>query len=146
MSYLPKNMLVTGGAGFIGSHFIHYYQKHYPGLCIVNLDKLTYAGCLKKLAGLPYPEQYRFVQRDISDRLVIDSLLRECEIDTIVHFAAETHVDRSIEDPAIFVQTNVLGTLTLLEASRKYWLEEKKWDTRHCRFHHISTDEVYGSL
>ncbi len=146
MSYLPKSMLVTGGAGFIGSHFIHFYQKHYPELSIVNLDKLTYAGCLKKLAGLPYPQQHRFVQSDINDRLLIDALLREYEIDTIVHFAAETHVDRSIADPTVFIQTNVLGTLTLLEASRKYWLEEKKWDTQYCRFHHISTDEVYGSL
>ena len=139
-------MLVTGGAGFIGSHFVHYCQKHYPNRQIVNIDKLTYAGCLKHLDNLPCPEQHHFIQKDITDRLFIDALLREFVIDTIVHFAAETHVDRSIYDPTRFVQTNVLGTLTLLESSRNYWLEEKNWDARYCRFHHISTDEVYGSL
>ena len=146
MSYFPKNILVTGGAGFIGSNFIHYCQNHYPQQRLLNLDKLTYAACLKNLAGLPNPESYFFVEGDIADRQLVDTLLREFEIDTIVHFAAETHVDRSIQSPEIFVQTNVLGTFALLEASRNYWLEEKKWGSGNCRFHHISTDEVYGSL
>lgn len=146
MIFFPKRLLVTGGAGFIASNFIHYYQQHYPDHFIINLDKLTYAACLKNLADLPHPESYLFVEGDIGDRPLIDSLLRKFAIDTIVHFAAETHVDRSIETPEIFCQTNILGTFTLLEASRKYWLEEKKWREKDCRFHHISTDEVYGSL
>lgn len=146
MIFSPKNLLITGGAGFIASNFIHYYQKYYSDQIIINLDKLSYAACLENLTGLPYPESYFFVEGDIGDRPLIDSLLRKFEIDTIVHFAAETHVDRSIETPEIFCQTNTVGTLTLLEASRKYWLEEKKWNQQNCRFHHISTDEVYGSL
>ncbi|MCZ6913310.1 MAG: dTDP-glucose 4,6-dehydratase [Rickettsia endosymbiont of Ixodes persulcatus] len=146
MNFFPKNCLVTGGAGFIGSHFIHYCQTHYPQQRLINLDKLTYAACLKNLVGLPNPESYFFVKGDIADRQLVDALLREFEIDTIVHFAAETHVDRSIQSPELFVQTNILGTFALLEACRNYWLEEKKWDSGNCRFHHISTDEVYGSL
>jgi dTDP-glucose 4,6-dehydratase len=146
MIFFPKRLLITGGAGFIASNFIRFYQNNYPELFIVNLDKLTYAACFENLMYLPYPNSYSFAEGDIGDRGLIDSLLRKFEIDTIIHFAAETHVDRSIETPELFFQTNVLGTLTLLEASRRYWLEEKKWDETHCRFHHISTDEVYGSL
>ncbi|MDQ8039789.1 MAG: dTDP-glucose 4,6-dehydratase [Rickettsiella sp.] len=145
MRFLPKNMLVTGGAGFIGSHFVHYYQKNYPEVFIVNLDKLTYAGGLKKLVGLLYSNKHTFIQGDIRDKQLIYQLLREFCINTVVHFAAETHVDRSIEDPDSFVQTNVLGTLSLLEESRKY-CSEKNWTNKDFRFHHVSTDEVYGTL
>lgn len=146
MSYKPYNILVTGGAGFIGSHFIRYYQTYYPGAFILNLDKLTYAASLTNLKQLPHPDKYHFIQGDILDNKLIADLLRDFKIDTIVHFAAETHVDRSIHNPAIFVQTNILGTFNLLENSRNYWLEELKLSNSSCRFHHISTDEVYGSL
>jgi dTDP-glucose 4,6-dehydratase len=146
MIYIPKNILVTGGAGFIGSHFVRYYQQHYSDTLIINLDKLSYAGSLKNLQDLTYPHKHHFVQGDILDRKLVDRLLRKFNIDTIVHFAAETHVDRSIHDPGIFIKTNIVGTFTLLEASRKYWLEEKGLNETECRFHHISTDEVYGTL
>jgi dTDP-glucose 4,6-dehydratase len=143
-------ILVTGGAGFIGSNFIHYVQRVAPQAQIVNLDCLTYAGSLENLKDLPDPERHIFVRGDICDRPLVDSLLRSHRVDTIVHFAAETHVDRSIANPEPFIRTNVLGTFTLLEAARKYWLEERGGDFP-CpvvpnRFHHISTDEVFGSL
>lgn len=146
MIYTPKNILVTGGAGFIASHFVHYYQKHYPDRFIVNLDKLTYAGSLNNLKGLPCPDKHHFVQGDILNSQLFMRLLRDFSVDTVVHFAAETHVDRSIRSPENFIQTNIAGTFTLLEASRKYWLEESNLNETQCRFHHISTDEVYGSL
>ncbi len=136
MSFTPKNLLVTGGAGFIGANFIHYWQKHYPDSLLVNLDLLTYAGSLDNLVGLSHPDRHIFVQGDICDQGLVEKLLQEHQIDTIVHFAAESHVDNSIKDPALFVKTNVLGTHALLEAARK----------AKCRFHHISTDEVYGTL
>jgi dTDP-glucose 4,6-dehydratase len=151
-----QNVLVTGGAGFIGSNFIRYLQQVEPDLTIINLDILSYAGSPENLRDLPDPDRHIFVRGDICDRPLVDSLLRQHEIDTIVHFAAETHVDRSIVDPEPFIRTNVLGTFTLLEASRKYWLEEQS--VREAggvdrfgralprRFHHISTDEVFGSL
>lgn len=132
----PKNILVTGGAGFIGANFIHYWQAHHPHTFIVNLDLLTYAGSLQNLEHLPQPKQHVFVQGDIGDASLLEKLLKQYRIDTIVHFAAESHVDNSIKDPAIFVKTNILGTQVLLEAARKV----------KCRFHHISTDEVYGTL
>lgn len=144
--FIPKKILITGGAGFIGANFVHYWQQHHPESFIVNLDLLTYAGSLDNLAGLPYPNQSIFVKGDINNQTLIESLLREHAIDTIVHFAAESHVDNSIKDPAIFVKTNVLGTHSMLEAARTVWLQEKKWNRSHCRFHHISTDEVYGTL
>ena len=144
--YQPKRLLITGGAGFIGSHFIHDMQKKHPEWFIVNLDKLTYAGSLDHLKNLPHPEQHYFVQGDISDANLVSSLLKEYTIDTIVHFAAESHVDRSIAGPAAFIQTNILGTFTLLEAARMHWLVNEKRDANTCRFHHISTDEVFGSL
>ncbi len=146
MMYTPKNILVTGGAGFIASHFVHYYQIHYPEVFIVNLDKLTYAGSLNNLKNLPNPTQHHFVQGDILDKQLVLSVLKDFTVDTIVHFAAETHVDRSINTPERFIQTNILGTFTLLEVCRKYWLEELALGQGDCRFHHISTDEVYGSL
>ncbi len=145
-NYQPHNILVTGGAGFIGSHYIRYALQHDPNIRIVNLDLLTYAGSLTNLAELPDTTRYHFVCGDISDRSLVDRLLREHTIDTIVHFAAESHVDRSIIGPAAFIETNIIGTFTLLEAARQYWLDEQQWSSEQCRFHHISTDEVYGSL
>lgn len=139
-------MLITGGAGFIGSHFIRYYQAYYPEVYIINIDKLSYAGNLSNLKDLPYPNQHHFVQGDILDSQLVAKLLKDFTVDTIVHFAAETHVDRSISEPESFIQTNITGTLNLLELSRKYWLEEQNLNKNTCRFHHISTDEVYGSL
>ncbi len=142
----PRVMLVTGGAGFIGCNFVHFMLAHDPDVRIVNLDALTYAGSLDNLEGLPDPSRHMFVHGDICDQALVDDLLRRHEIDTIVHFAAESHVDNSIAGPGVFVRTNVLGTYTLLDAARRVWLDEKGWDAGRCRFHHISTDEVYGTL
>jgi dTDP-glucose 4,6-dehydratase len=144
--YAPRSVLITGGAGFIGCHFIRYLLGTDPQVRIVTLDLLTYAGSLDNLKALPHPDRHIFVHGNICDQALVEWLLREYEIDTIVHFAAETHVDRSITGPAMFIQTNVVGTSTLLEAARIFWLCEKAWDARTCRFHHISTDEVYGTL
>jgi dTDP-glucose 4,6-dehydratase len=144
--YRPRCILVTGGAGFIGCNYVRYMLKTDARVKIVNLDKLTYAGSLDNLRDLPDESRHTFVEGDICDRTLIDKLLREHEIDTVVHFAAESHVDNSITGPEIFVKTNVLGSFTLLEACRHYWLEEKGMDDSQCRFHHISTDEVYGTL
>ncbi len=141
-----KTILVTGGAGFIGSNFVHFLLRVEPDVRIVNLDALTYAGSLENLQGLPDPERHTFVAGDICDRALVDDLLRQHTIDTIIHFAAETHVDRSILGPAQFVQTNIVGTFTLLEAARQYWLDEAAFPVDEIRFHHVSTDEVYGSL
>ncbi|TLS66276.1 dTDP-glucose 4,6-dehydratase [Mariprofundus erugo] len=145
-NFTAKNMLVTGGAGFIGCNFVRYMLASDTSLHIVNLDKLTYAGSLANLKGLPDEHRHTFIEGDICDRVLIDRLLREYNIDTIVHFAAESHVDNSIAGPAVFVTTNVVGTFTLLEAARHYWLNECAMDAERCRFHHISTDEVYGTL
>lgn len=145
-NYQPKNILVTGGAGFIGSNFIRYFLSHYPSSKIINLDKLTYAGSLDNLRNLPNPSQHYFIHGDICDRPLVDKLLVEYDIDTIIHFAAESHVDRSIAGPGAFIQTNILGTFTLLEAARTYWSATRDCDKTRCRFHHISTDEVYGTL
>lgn len=139
-----RRLLVTGGAGFIGSNFVHYWNATYPGDRLIVLDALTYAGNLSNLAGLNGHAQFRFVQGDIGDRPLVDHWLREEAIDTIVHFAAESHVDRSILTPDAFVQTNVVGTFTLLEAFRHYLADQPQ--PNHYRFHHVSTDEVYGSL
>ncbi|MBP9802371.1 dTDP-glucose 4,6-dehydratase [Patescibacteria group bacterium] len=130
-----SKLLVTGGAGFIGSNFIHQYLKNHPGDSIINLDLLTYAGNLENLADLATNSQYSFVQGDICDSELVDELVKQ--VDIIVHFAAETHVDRSITGPGAFVRSNVLGTYTLLEAARK---------NGNKRFHHVSTDEVFGAL
>jgi len=145
-NFTPRNILVTGGAGFIGSHFVRYLLRTDKQVRVANLDLLTYAGSLDKLVELCDPERYHFVHGDICDGSLIQSILRDYDIDTIVHFAAESHVDRSITGPAAFIETNVSGTFTLLDASRGYWLDQKKWSERSCRFHHISTDEVYGTL
>jgi dTDP-glucose 4,6-dehydratase len=144
MEHRPHNVLVTGGAGFIGCNFVRHLLASDPEIRIVNLDLLTYAGSLDNLRDLPDPARHLFVQGDICDRTLIDRLLREHQIDTIAHFAAESHVDRSITGPAAFVQTNLVGTFTLLEAARQFCLENRINVT--FRLHHISTDEVYGTL
>jgi dTDP-glucose 4,6-dehydratase len=144
--YTPRNVLITGGAGFIGCHFVRYLLGADPHVRLMNLDMLTYAGSLDNLKELPDPDRHTVVPGNICDRALVENLLREHAIDTIVHFAAESHVDRSITGPAAFVQTNVVGTFTLLEAARTIWLHDKAWDASRCRFHHISTDEVYGTL
>ncbi|WNZ22883.1 dTDP-glucose 4,6-dehydratase [Leptolyngbya sp. NK1-12] len=140
----PRKLIVTGGAGFIGSNFVHHWCQTYPGDRVVVLDALTYAGNRSNLAGLEGKANLRFVEGDICNRSLVDNLLVEEDIDTIVHFAAESHVDRSILGPGAFVQTNVVGTFTLLEAFRQHWLSAGQ--PSYYRFHHVSTDEVYGSL
>ncbi|WP_310430244.1 dTDP-glucose 4,6-dehydratase [Chamaesiphon sp. VAR_48_metabat_135_sub] len=138
-------ILVTGGAGFIGANFI-YLQQDNPDLQIVNLDKLTYAGNMVTLANLASDDRHIFVRGDIGDRQLVDSLLERYQPQAIVNFAAETHVDRSIDSPANFVETNVTGTFNLLESARKYWQSLDKVGQNKFRFLHISTDEVFGSL
>ncbi len=146
MIFYPKRMLITGGAGFIGCNFVRYMLETDKRVHITNLDALTYAGSPENLKNLSDTSRHLFIHGDICDRARISELLRAHQIDTMVHFAAESHVDNSITGPAVFVQTNVVGTFTLLEAARQYWLEEKGWGGAQCRFHHISTDEVYGTL
>ncbi len=141
-----KNILVTGGAGFIGSNFVRYLLNTEPGVHIVNLDALTYAGSLENLKDLPDAARHTFIKGDICADALVSGLLREHRIDTIIHFAAESHVDRSILGPAPFIQTNIVGTFTLLEAARQVWLAEGNAPGIQPRFHHVSTDEVYGSL
>lgn len=130
-----KTILVTGGAGFIGSNFVHYWVKNYPNDKIIVLDKLTYAGNLENLE--PVKDKIKFVKGDICDALAVDQVMADFNVDTIVHFAAESHVDRSILEPSAFIKTNVLGTGVLLDAARKYGIKH---------FHHVSTDEVFGML
>lgn len=130
-------IIVTGGAGFIGSNFIFYMLKKYPEYRIICLDKLTYAGNLSTLAPIMHNPKFRFVKADICDRVAVDGLFEEETPDVVVNFAAESHVDRSIEDPEIFLKTNILGTATLMDACRKYNVK---------RYHQVSTDEVYGDL
>ena len=140
-----RNILITGGAGFIGSHVVRRFVTLYPEYHIINLDKLTYAGNLDNLRDVADKENYSFVKGDICDFEAVLSLLKEERIDGIIHLAAESHVDRSIENPFEFAQTNVLGTLSLLQAARHYWESlPEKYDGK--RFYHISTDEVYGAL
>jgi len=146
MNFTPKKMLVTGGAGFIGSHFVRYCLEKYHALEIVNIDKLTYAASMDNLVDLADPTRHHFIQADICDKARMAEILRQFNIDTIVHFAAESHVDRSITGPEAFLETNIIGTYTLLEAARQFWLTEKNWNETDCRFHHISTDEVFGTL
>ncbi|NEP86694.1 MAG: dTDP-glucose 4,6-dehydratase [Okeania sp. SIO2C2] len=143
---MESRLLVTGGAGFIGSNFVHYWCETYPNHRVVVLDALTYAGNKETLADLLELPNFRFVQGDICDRSLVDRLLQEEDIDTVAHFAAESHVDRSILGPAAFVQTNVVGTFTLLEAFRSHYPTVAQHPDRRCIFLHVSTDEVYGSL
>jgi dTDP-glucose 4,6-dehydratase len=140
----PHRILITGGAGFIGSNFVYHWHTKYPNDRIVVLDALTYAGNQQTLASLETKENFRFVKGDICDRTLVDTLLKEESIDTVAHFAAESHVDRSILGPSAFVQTNVVGTFTLLEAFRHHWQNNER--PENYRFLHVSTDEVYGSL
>ncbi len=139
-----RQLLVTGGAGFIGCNFVHYWLKHHPADKVVVLDALTYAGNLASLDPVKNNPNYTFIHGDICDGVLVEKLLRECRINTIVHLAAESHVDRSITGPDAFLETNIIGTHSLLKAAKKVWLDG---DTviPH-RFHHVSTDEVYGTL
>ena len=136
-----KTVLITGGAGFIGSHVVRLFVKKYPSLNIINLDLLTYAGNLENLKDIEHSANYRFVKGDICDQEFIEKLFAANPIDGVIHLAAESHVDRSIKDPLAFIRTNVIGTMNLLNASRNNWS-----DFENKRFYHISTDEVYGSL
>jgi dTDP-glucose 4,6-dehydratase len=139
-------LLVTGGAGFIGSNFIRYVLDRDPDVRVVNLDLLTYSGNLENLKPLADPDRYTFIQGDIRDGALVGRILNDHKVNRVIHFAAETHVDRSILEPAPFIQTNILGTATLLETVRRYWMDDSGASgTQRC-FHHISTDEVYGSL
>ena len=143
---MASRLLITGGAGFIGSNFTHYWCETYPNHRVVVLDALTYAGNKETLTDLQERPNFRFVQGDICDRSLVDSLLQQEDIDTVAHLAAESHVDRSILGPAAFVQTNVVGTFTLLEAFRSHYQTLAQNPDRKCIFLHVSTDEVYGSL
>lgn len=140
----PRRLLVTGGAGFIGSNFVHHWCENHPSDRVIVLDALTYAGNRNNLKDLEKRENFRFVKGDIGDRLLVEALLREEDINTVAHFAAESHVDRSILGPDAFIRTNVVGTFTLLDAFRHHW--EAKGQPIGDRFLHVSTDEVYGSL
>ena len=140
-----KRFLVTGGAGFIGSNFIHLLMQQTDAQ-VLNLDKLTYAGNLDSLQNLAGQPGYRFVQADICDAGKVEAIIDEFKPDAIVHFAAESHVDRSIDGPAAFIQTNIIGTFNLLEAARKFWRQLSETAQADFRFLHVSTDEVYGSL
>lgn len=137
-----KKILITGGAGFIGSHVVRRFVNNYPEYQIINLDKLTYAGNLLNLKDVEHSPNYKFIKGDIVDAAFIDQLFEEEQIDSVIHLAAESHVDRSISSPLEFVMTNVVGTVNLLNAARKYW----KANYSEHRFYHVSTDEVYGSL
>src|ERR1700733_10206013 len=137
-----KTILITGGAGFIGSHVVRRFVNNYPDNKIINLDKLTYAGNLENLTDIENKPNYSFVKGDIVDGTFIEELFKKHKFDGVVHLAAESHVDRSISNPTEFAMTNVIGTINLLNAARKNW--EGNYD--NCLFYHVSTDEVYGSL
>ncbi|HLE57034.1 MAG TPA: dTDP-glucose 4,6-dehydratase [Rhodothermia bacterium] len=139
-----RRILVTGGAGFIGANFVHYCLKSHPGDRLVVLDALTYAGNMASLTPAVSRPEFRFVHGSIGDTDLVTELLRSERLDTIVHFAAESHVDRSISGPDVFIETNIVGTHSVLKAARRVWLQERAVEPN--RFHHVSTDEVYGSL
>src|SRR5574344_226128 len=146
---MPKTILVTGGAGFIGSNFVPYFCEKYPEYKVINLDKLTYAGNLDNVKECENMPNYKFVQGDICNVEFIEDLFAKNDIRGVIHFAAESHVDNSISGPRAFIETNISGTFNLLEAARKYWFDapsKPKAGYENCRFHHISTDEVYGTL
>jgi len=149
INYMSESILVTGGAGFIGSNFIPYFIEEHPEYHIINLDKLTYAGNVENLADVEHNPNYTFVKGDICNRELVEFLFKTYHIRGVIHFAAESHVDNSINGPEVFIQTNINGTFTLLDVARKFWMEapfKYKKDFEGCRFHHISTDEVYGTL
>jgi dTDP-glucose 4,6-dehydratase len=142
-------ILVTGGAGFIGSNFIPYFLESNPDTSIVNLDKLTYAGNQDNLAEIENSKRYTFIKGDICDKVLVNEIFKNSGINGVIHFAAESHVDNSIESPDDFIKTNIEGTFVLLEAAKKHWLAKpyvSKEGYENARFHHISTDEVYGAL
>jgi len=146
---MSKTILVTGGAGFIGSNFIPYFAAKYPQYNIINLDKLTYAGNLDNLRECDDMPNYTFVRGDICDRELIEKLFREHDIRGVIHFAAESHVDNSIKNPGAFIKTNIEGTFNLVDVAFRHWMDgpgRVKPGYKDCRFHHISTDEVYGAL
>lgn len=146
---MSRTILITGGAGFIGSNFVPYFLEKHPNYDVINLDKLTYAGNLENLTECEGNPRYRFVKGDICDEELVNSLFAENDIRGVIHFAAESHVDNSITGPLPFIQTNLMGTFTLLEAARKHWMTapgQFRPGYEGCRFHHISTDEVYGTL
>ena len=144
-----KAVLITGGAGFIGSNFIPYYLQIHPDTLLLNLDKLTYAGDVANLSDIEKVKNYKFIKGDICDRELITQIFKKYNITGVIHFAAESHVDNSITNPDAFVQTNVFGTFTLLDVAKECWMDgpfKFKVGLESCRFHHISTDEVYGTL
>jgi len=144
-----KTLLVTGGAGFIGSNFINYLLENNQDITIVNIDKLTYAGELSNLSEVANNDNYQFVEGDICDRVLVERLFNEYQFDGVIHFAAESHVDNSIKNPDAFIETNVFGTFNVLDAAKKYWMDSPNQPKSGCednRFLHISTDEVYGTL
>ena len=146
---MSKTILVTGGAGCIGSNFVPYFCKKYPEYHIINLDKLTYAGNLENVQECESMDNYTFVKGDICDRNLIEELFKKYDIRGVIHFAAESHVDNSIKNPFAFIQTNIEGTFTLIDVAYHHWMEapnKVKSGYEDCRFHHISTDEVYGTL
>lgn len=142
---MSQTLLVTGGAGFIGANFVHYWLQTYPADKVIVLDALTYAGNLANLAPVQKQANFEFVKGDICNTGLVETLLRDKQVDTIVHFAAESHVDRSITGPDAFIGTNILGTYSLLKAAKAIWLDAEGGVKPH-RFHHVSTDEVYGTL
>lgn len=146
---MSKAIMITGGAGFIGSNFVPYFCAKYPQYQVINVDKLTYAGNLENLKECADMPNYTFVEADICDADKMDELFAKYDIRGVIHFAAESHVDNSIKGPRAFINTNIIGTFNLLEAARKHWMEgpnKVKAGYEDCRFHHISTDEVYGAL
>jgi dTDP-glucose 4,6-dehydratase len=144
MSFEPRNLLITGGAGFIGSNFVHHWLANSWTGHLVVFDALTYAGNIENLSDLKDDPRYTFVRGDICDETAVRTLLQQHQIDTLVHFAAESHVDRSILGPDDFIRTNVVGTHSLLKAAKSVWIDQNTVPSH--RFHHVSTDEVYGSL
>ena len=149
MDKAKKTILITGGAGFIGSNFIPCFLEKYSEYNVVNLDLLTYAGNLGNLREVEDNPRYKFIKGDICNRELIEYIFNEYDIRGVIHFAAESHVDNSIKNPGVFVRTNVDGTYTLLDVAKNYWMEKPfkyKDEYKGCRFHHISTDEVYGTL
>ena len=144
-----KHILVTGCAGFIGSNFVPYFLEKYPDYTLINLDLLTYAGSMENLKEVEDEERHRFVKGDIGNRELLEYLFEEYDIRGVIHFAAESHVDNSIQNPGVFVETNVKGTFTLIDTAYRKWMHKPfVWREGYegCRFHHISTDEVYGTL